>query len=365
MVEACEATDTSACDVILDGSASTCTDAGACSYTAAAAAVAESCEDADGSGDDCSGFTAGDESSCAPCDYTAPEAAVAEACAATDAQACADVTLPSDAATCTGAGGCTYTAAGGGPISLPPVASAAPATGLARCKPGFTPANADPLTVRCGSDGQYTLVSGDITCTDANVCSAMDAGSLAALGYTAATATADTVAGLGAIDCAAGFALADPGVPASVACDGAAFSFSGCCVAVANAAPGATYTCTAAGSRVSACADSYTHVTGGAGASDTCAANVCSAMDTAGLAALGYTATTADADTVAGLGTVGCAAGFALADSGVPATASCDGGAFSFAGCVEGCTGSSPGFLDGVDTLGAFLPIGSADPAAT
>ena len=68
-------------DVDLDGSAATCTDAGACSYTAAAAAVVESCVDTDSSGDDCDGFAAGDESSCAPCDYTAPVPAVAEACA--------------------------------------------------------------------------------------------------------------------------------------------------------------------------------------------------------------------------------------------------------------------------------------------
>ena len=72
---------TSCEDVALDGNEATCTAAGDdCAYTAAAEAVAESCEDTDSSGDDCEGFTAGDEASCAPCDYTAGTPAVAEAC---------------------------------------------------------------------------------------------------------------------------------------------------------------------------------------------------------------------------------------------------------------------------------------------
>ena len=51
-----------------------------CSFTAGTPAVAEACVDTDSSGDDCSGFIAGDESSCGGCDYTAPRAAVKAAC---------------------------------------------------------------------------------------------------------------------------------------------------------------------------------------------------------------------------------------------------------------------------------------------
>ena len=51
-----------------------------CSFTAGTPAVAEACVDTDSSGDDCSGFIAGDASSCGECEYTAPAAAVTAAC---------------------------------------------------------------------------------------------------------------------------------------------------------------------------------------------------------------------------------------------------------------------------------------------
>ena len=51
-----------------------------CSLTSATIPVAEAGADTDSSGDDCSGFVAGNAGSCAPCDYTAPVAAVAAAC---------------------------------------------------------------------------------------------------------------------------------------------------------------------------------------------------------------------------------------------------------------------------------------------
>ena len=64
------------------GDESSCLDTPGCAYTAAVAEVAEACVDVDGSGDDCTGFSAGDASSCGDCDYTAPVAGVAEACSA-------------------------------------------------------------------------------------------------------------------------------------------------------------------------------------------------------------------------------------------------------------------------------------------
>ena len=54
------------------------------------------------------------------------------------------------------------------------------------------------------------------------------------------------------------------------------------------------------------------------------------------------------------MGTIGCAAGYGEAESPY---AICEGGAFSFHGCVLGCTASSPAFLDGVDTAAADLPV--------
>ena len=62
------------------GDESSCTGTVGCAYTAPVAEVAEACVDTDGSGDDCSGFTAGDSASCGSCDYTAPVAASADAC---------------------------------------------------------------------------------------------------------------------------------------------------------------------------------------------------------------------------------------------------------------------------------------------
>ena len=62
------------------GDEASCTDTPSCSYTAPVAEVVEACVDADASGDDCSGFVAGNAASCGSCDYTAPVAAVAELC---------------------------------------------------------------------------------------------------------------------------------------------------------------------------------------------------------------------------------------------------------------------------------------------
>ena len=84
-------------------------------------------------------------------------------------------------------------------------------------------------------------------------------------------------------------------------------------------------------------------------------------MNAASLAFLGYTSD-ASATTVTGMGTIGCAAGYGEAESPY---AICEGGAFSFHGCVLGCTASSPAFLDGVDTAAADLPVEQADAAAT
>ena len=72
-----------------------------CDYTGPVAAVPEACEDADDSGDDCSGFTAGDPNSCGSCDYTAPVAEVVEACALSAGAAETD---------CTAKQGCVWSA---------------------------------------------------------------------------------------------------------------------------------------------------------------------------------------------------------------------------------------------------------------
>ena len=90
------------------GDEASCTATAGCSYTPAAGEVFEACEDNDSSGDDCSGFVAGDAASCGTCDYTGPQAAVPEAC---DAPTC--VFTPGDQVSCTGTTGCLYTAAVG------------------------------------------------------------------------------------------------------------------------------------------------------------------------------------------------------------------------------------------------------------
>ena len=134
IAESCVATDARVCSmVMLDGDPLTCTAAGACSHTPAATNDASCSGNANDGSTDCAANFAAQapdftEAACTGgagdgCTYTAAQPATVEACAATDLQACSDVSLPTTAGTCTAAGACTFI----GPASIMGVL---PATGI-------------------------------------------------------------------------------------------------------------------------------------------------------------------------------------------------------------------------------------------
>ena len=64
-----------------------------CDIPTMVAEVAEACVDTDSSGDDCSGFVAGDPASCGDCDYTPPSAAVEELTFCSECNNLYDITI--------------------------------------------------------------------------------------------------------------------------------------------------------------------------------------------------------------------------------------------------------------------------------
>eukprot|EP01046_Picozoa_sp_COSAG06_P000498 COSAG06_NODE_14_length_35011_cov_20.984132_1_plen_3931_part_10 len=195
-------------------------------------------------------------------------------------------------------------------LSLPRLPTDTAATGLQDCqsthaiKQGST-----PVTVECGTDGEYALVSGDITC--------------------------------------------------------------GACTPIENAAAGARITCTTTtNSKIDGspqCDDSAVYTAAFFDTeSDLCVAKSCSAMDTYALELAGYQADNAGGTIKAEYGPLTCVAGYRQTST---PNIRCpnDSGEFVLSGCAAITCSGTPSFLDGFDLSDPLiaLPERAIDPDAT
>ena len=196
-------------------------------------------------------------------------------------------------------------------VSLPIMPTDTPAADLEAClsthaiKQGST-----PITVSCGADGEYTLVSGDIVCGE--------------------------------------------------------------CTPIANAAAGARVVCpNDDGNAISKiegspqCDDSAVYEAGFFSTDpDVCTAKVCIAMDSAALAAAGYVAENAGGTIKAAYGALTCAVGYQ--ETSTPNIRCPNGdGTFQLSGCGAIQCSGTPSFLDGFDLTGIILPAVANDPDVT